>query len=198
MLRVGFAIILAVSCMYIFLFETGAVPASAVFPISFLGGLGIGALSTSYEIMVPEVILWEQNYNTHRIVQKEYERQKDDDLISSVSSLSPIGVQDSNSDDRMSTFSTGKEIMKENIIYGFVDSVRELSMSLSFFAVGLLVDHLSVSWAVRTCCGIIPIAATFLCVALHIYYPFVDSNEYNVNVRHIAQVNATQETGNCV
>jgi hypothetical protein len=73
------------------------------------------------------------------------------------------------------TFSTTipEFAMNENTIYGLVDSIRELSLSVSFFTVGVIFDTNEREWASRICCGVIPLAALGMCAALPLYFPYI-------------------------
>jgi MFS family permease len=131
MVRVGLLLIITSSLFFSFLFEY-RVPSWTVYIVCFVNGMGIGSIFTSYEIMVPQVIFYQQE-------------------------IAAAHDQDSG--------------MLENLVYGMVDSIRELSLSISFFVVGFILEHFSVSWASRLCCGYLPILLSLICLALHIYHP---------------------------
>lgn len=99
-----------------------------IFGICFISGCGVGALFTSYEIMVPEVI------NRH-----------------------------SNDDGEM----------LENVVYGMVDSIREIALSLTFLLVGLVSSDVSLPIAMPMLMGYLPVAVCVVLTGLyHLYSPY--------------------------
>ncbi|KAJ3333084.1 hypothetical protein HDU91_002984 [Kappamyces sp. JEL0680] len=130
MVRFALLVLAIGSLLFAFWFQIPGMPLWTVFPLSFVSGMGIGALFTSYEIMVPQVILHLQTQ-----------------------------------------FHEGEQL--ENLIYGMVDSIRELSLALSFLACGLILDRLETSLAVRINCGLMPLLICVFCLGVHLYHPHI-------------------------
>eukprot|EP00850_Spirogloea_muscicola_P018584 SM000172S03057 [mRNA] locus=s172:118195:121370:+ [translate_table: standard] len=147
MLRLSLVAIVLAKLLLLFAFERGLAP-RWVFIVTALDGLGQGALFAAYEIQVPEVVWWAER--------QEY----DDGAGSKV--------------DVASTASSAKSsLRKETLVYGWVDSTRELSLSASFFLTGLVRDRLAASLGLRVCVGALSLPLVALCAYLHWLFPHI-------------------------
>jgi hypothetical protein len=135
---------------FLFLFENPNVPTWLAYCNCFLGGLGLGILSTCYEVQVPETILWEQSRAAH----------------AKIAPCPTTGIRTWGSADSVSSAP-----LNENMVYGIVDSMRELAIALSFFVIGYIFDHYPIGTAVRICCGIIPVSICLFCTILFAVFP---------------------------
>eukprot|EP00271_Cylindrocystis_brebissonii_P022209 TRINITY_DN843_c0_g1_i1.p1 TRINITY_DN843_c0_g1~~TRINITY_DN843_c0_g1_i1.p1 ORF type:complete len:645 (-),score=94.15 TRINITY_DN843_c0_g1_i1:849-2627(-) len=64
-------------------------------------------------------------------------------------------------------------VRRENLIYGYVDSVRELSMAISFFGVGLVLEYVQPRLAERIAVGLVPLPFIAICALIHCFFPKV-------------------------
>lgn len=67
-------------------------------------------------------------------------------------------------------------VRKENLIYGWVDCVRELALALSFEAVGLVLSYVPLTVACRLLVGGFPIPLIAATGLVHWYFPHVILN----------------------
>eukprot|EP00850_Spirogloea_muscicola_P000581 SM000002S05661 [mRNA] locus=s2:1451786:1454966:- [translate_table: standard] len=147
MLRLSLVAIVLAKLLLLFAFERGLAP-RWVFVVTALDGLGQGALFAAYEIQVPEVVWWA-------------ERQDYD---------AGAGTK---MDGESTASSARSSLRKETLVYGWVDSTRELSLSASFFLTGLVRDRLAASLGLRVCVGALSLPLVALCAYLHWLFPHI-------------------------
>eukprot|EP00850_Spirogloea_muscicola_P023631 SM000373S13613 [mRNA] locus=s373:11528:14715:- [translate_table: standard] len=147
MLRLSLVAIVLAKLLLLFAFERGLAP-RWVFIVTALDGLGQGALFAAYEIQVPEVVWWAER--------QEYD-----------------GGAGSKMDGASTASSARSSIRKETLVYGWVDSTRELSLSASFFLTGLVRDRLAASLGLRVCVGALSLPLVALCAYLHWLFPHI-------------------------
>ncbi|KAJ3285958.1 hypothetical protein HDU79_006920 [Rhizoclosmatium sp. JEL0117] len=155
-------------------------PADMIYLVILIMGIGVGGLFGSFEVMVPETILFSE---------RSFNKLESEASTSTIVSDSLSGTQQTLTDTEAGVPSLAKLDFQEtaveesedweNLVYAFVDAVRELSLAGSFYVSGELLSNEGVWGNQLILCAWIPVGIAVLVGVIHIWFPHIvfDENE---------------------